>query len=1012
MTEVMALEHLALSPEQRAVQDAGEQLRQLWLGSARAVDVQALQAAFEQAVQGQWSLNCRFDQQPGYRGLRQQPLEHPGRGRWQFIDLRAEADPQAALDTALPAFDIARGDVVAARLFALGDSDWRLHLSASALVADHGSLRLLARLMGGAEAGADDDSGHFGQFVEWRQSMAEDEDAPAGQAYWAAHLRAAAAEQALQLPLRRLQGHTGQEHAFATLTAEQVHSLTALAESRQSSLDSLLQAAWWALLARLGGQAQLLGGWLHDCRDDYDFFAASTGVYEKTLPLALTIDCRQPFARWLADCAQLLDSHRGWQEHAPTQVRGECLRAGFSVEAAVPNGWRALSQRDSAFELALQVHRDSHGQVIGLGLTTALQHYRAGDAQGLLQQYLQLLERLPDGIEQSIERLLQPAAEAARVHGPAQDFDAGSTLARIAHWAQETPQAAALQSAAQVFTYAELNQRIEQLAASLRGQGAGAERIVALALPRSSELVIAALAVMRSGAAYLPLDPQWPQARRQQLADAAKPLLVVGDDSALNGHRQLSWQQWLAQPAVPLDVALPTPEQAAYVLFTSGSTGQPKGVVIEHRQLHNYVQAVSQALQLQRCRRFALTSTVAADLGNTCLFGAFEQGACLVIASAEDMQDAPSFARFLQASQVDCLKMVPSHLAALLDDQAAALPATLILGGEATPAALAERIHAQSPGSRLFNHYGPTEATVGVLYQPVSDDAQALGSVLANNVAVLLDSEQRRVPVGAVGELYLGGAQLCRGYLHGEQGAFIDDPDQPGQRLYRTGDRAVRRHDGSLELRGRADGQVKIRGFRVEVGEVEATLQALAEAAVKVVEDTDGAASLVAYVVSDEAGLAAVRQQLEDKLPEAMRPTRYVRLPSLPRLANGKIDRQALPAVQPESSTGRAPRDALETLLAGHMAELLGRESLDIDSDFFEAGGHSLTVIKLVAAIRKGLQLEVPPGIVFDHPSVVALASALRERESAPGQLEKAAGLRLKLAALSPAQREALLNRR
>ncbi|MGC1331022.1 non-ribosomal peptide synthetase [Pseudomonas sp.] len=1010
MTEVMELEHLALSPEQRAVQDT--QVLHLWLGSAQAQDAQALRHGFEQAVRGQWSLNCRFSHHAGYRGLRQQPLQEPAAGRWQFVDLRGDSNRQAALDSEAPAFELASGDGVAARLFAVGDSDWRLHLSASALVADHASLRLLARLMVGGAAGVDEESGHFGQFVEWRQAMAEDEDAPAGQAYWAAHLRQASADQALQLPLRRLQGQPGQDHAVSALSVEQAHSLNALAESRQVRLDTLLQAAWWALLARIGGQSQVLAGWLHDCRDDYDFFAASTGVYEKTLPLVLNIDSQQGFARWLADCSVLLDSHRGWQEHAPAQVPEACLRAGFSVETGAPAGWQALRPRTWAFELGLQVQQGSHGQVAGLGVYTHAQHYRAGDAQGVLNQYLQLLERLPDGIEQSIERLLEPAADVARLQGPSRPFAESSPLARIAHWARETPQAAALQSGVQVLDYFALNQRVEQMAASLRGVGAGADTIVALALPRSAELVIAALAVMRSGAAYLPLDPQWPQGRRQQLADTAQPLLVVGEGAALEGHRQLDWQAWLAEPATALELPLPAPEQAAYVLFTSGSTGQPKGVVIEHRQLNNYVQAVSQALELNECRRFALTSTVAADLGNTCLFGAFEQGACLVIASAEDMQDAPSFARFLGANQVDCLKMVPSHLAALLDDQPGALPATVVLGGEATPLALAERIRRQSPGTRLFNHYGPTEATVGVLCQRVDDDAQALGTVLANNVVVLLDDDRRRVPAGAVGELYLGGAQLCRGYVQVDQSAFIDDPDSPGQRLYRTGDRAVRRHNGSLELRGRADGQVKIRGFRVELGEVECTLQGLAEAAVKVIADAEGVLSLVAYVVCDEAGLAVLRQQVDNRLPEAMRPSRYMRLPSLPRLANGKIDRQALPEVQPDIPAGRAPRDALETLLAGHMAELLGRESLDIDSDFFQAGGHSLTVIKLVAAIRKGLQLEVAPGIVFDHPSVASLAAALRERESAPGQLEKAAGLRLKLAALSPAQREALLARR
>jgi hypothetical protein len=265
----------------------------------------------------------------------------------------------------------------------------------------------------------------------------------------------------------------------------------------------------------------------------------------------------------------------------------------------------------------------------------------------------------------------------------------------------------------------------------------------------------------------------------------------------------------------------------------------------------------------------------------------------------------------------------------------------------------------------------------------------------------------RPAPLGAVGELYLGGAQLSRGYLNRESDAFIDDPLRPGQRLYRSGDRARLLPDGRLQLLGRIDQQLKIRGFRVEPGELEAALLALAgvsQAAVKVTGE-----QLHAYVVSERSSeelLSELRGQLQDYL----QPTRLLKLAALPRMANGKIDRQALPDPdsQDDGSDMQAPRDALETLLASLYAELLERDAVGTTQSLFDLGGHSLMVIKLCARLRKLLQIEVAPGLVFDHPSVAILAQAMRGLESVPGRLEQIAELRLKLAAMSPEERAAL----
>jgi hypothetical protein len=319
----------------------------------------------------------------------------------------------------------------------------------------------------------------------------------------------------------------------------------------------------------------------------------------------------------------------------------------------------------------------------------------------------------------------------------------------------------------------------------------------------------------------------------------------------------------------------------------------------------------------------------------------------------------------------------------------------------------------------VFNHYGPTEATVGVMIHPVSlegaaEDCSALTQVLGNNQAYILDAERRLVPVGVLGELYLGGAQLCRGYLNAEADGqtFIQSPFDPAQRLYRTGDLARYRPEGGVQLHGRRDQQVKVRGFRIELAEIEAELLGVPQVAEALV--LPGEQGLQAFIVAPQGlpsdVLSAARAQLNARLPSVMVPQHWHLIERFPRLANGKIDRQALQqlAAATGDEEGVAPRDGLEQLLAARMAQLLGLERLGIDRDFFAAGGHSLLVIKLVAGIRKLLQCDIHPGLVFDHPTVASLATALRAHENSPGQLEKIAQARLRMEAMSPEEKARL----
>nr|WP_298114541.1 non-ribosomal peptide synthetase [uncultured Pseudomonas sp.] len=1019
-----------LSPEQQVALDAGRPTAQLRIALTGALDEQRLRQALLALVARHESLRMALRPSPLYRGLRQQPLAADL--EWHGLDLCNAADSLEARVAELCAqpFALDSGRLLRAVLIRLDERAWQLALSLAPSAGDRLSLEtLFAELpqLYDQPYAELEEVFQYSQFIEWRAELAADPEAETGRAYWAD----LGLEQlpALRLGYRRqAQADSNQGCLSQALPAALAAELERLAEARQQSLPTLLQAAWWALLARIGGQPAFVGGWQHDCRRDYEALAGGVGVFDKVLPLPLRLDPSEAFSHWLQRLAVLLEEHVGAQEYWPlAESQQTHLSVGFALagqpaeQQAAGLSWCALALpgADPRFELALQVRLADSG--VSLALYHDNARYGQDDAQCLLEQYLCLLEQLPTRLDASLAELnLSPAAH--RPHqlalcGAVRDFGSASLPARLAHWAAANPEAEALQAGDLRLSYRELNERVERLAAALQARGVAAQSRVALLLPRSGELVLALLAVLRAGAAYVPLDPNWPAARLQKILADAQPQLLLSESPRDDLHDQslrladlLSGNQ---AGLAPLDsIRL---DHAAYLLYTSGTSGEPKGVVIEHGQLLNYSAAVSEALELGACKRFALTSSVAADLGNTSLFGALWNGACLVVASDTDSTDAAAFARFVREQRIDCLKIVPSHLAALIEDDAASLPATLILGGEATPRALVERIRRLAPNCRIHNHYGPTETTVGLLVHglgqnPCEGDSLPLDRALANCHAYVLEASAeglRPAPLGAAGELYLGGAQLSRGYLNRESDAFIDDPLRPGQRLYRSGDRARLLPDGRLQLLGRLDQQLKIRGFRVEPGELEAALLALAgvsQAAVKVAGE-----QLHAYVVSQRL-VDELLSELRGQLPDYLQPTRLLKLAALPRMANGKIDRQALPdpTGQDDGSEMQAPRDALETLLANLYAELLERDAVGTTQSLFDLGGHSLMVIKLCARLRKLLQIEVAPGLVFDHPSVAALAQTMRGMENVPGRLEQIAELRLKLAAMSPEERAAL----
>jgi len=574
----------------------------------------------------------------------------------------------------------------------------------------------------------------------------------------------------------------------------------------------------------------------------------------------------------------------------------------------------------------------------------------------------------------------------------------------------ETPETTSVVFEDDCFTYRELNARANQVAAYLQQLGVGPETRVLLYLDRSLHSLVALLGTLKAGGAYVPVDASSPKERlRLILADADAHVILTEAKLAaglsnFNARVVCLDADWttIAGLSDENPISPVTPENLAYIIYTSGSTGMPKGVAVEHRQLVNYASSIIERFSVPLFSSFALVSTLAADLGNTVIFQSLFTSGCLHVISQDRATDPELLADYFSQHAIDCLKIVPSHLEALLTspNPGAVLPRRLlVLGGEAASPALLDKVMDHAQGCSVFNHYGPTETTVGVLTSRLRiDDSEhrsstmPLGRPLANTQAYVLNNYLRPVPSGCAGELCIGGKNVTRGYLgRPDQTAekFIPDPfgAEPGARLYRTGDVVRQKHTGEIEFVGRIDDQIKIRGFRVEVGEIEAALrehEAVREALVLARTDERGDKRLVAYTVCDgEPTSDEFRSYLTERLPAHMVPSSFVRLTEMPLNHNGKIDRRALPVAKiDENGQGdfSRPRNELELQLAGIWEDVLGVHPIDVTSNFFALGGHSLLAVRLMAEIRSRFGVPLPLASIFQGSSVEKLARLLRNQ--------------------------------
>jgi amino acid adenylation domain-containing protein len=588
---------------------------------------------------------------------------------------------------------------------------------------------------------------------------------------------------------------------------------------------------------------------------------------------------------------------------------------------------------------------------------------------------------------------------------------------------KRTPEATAVVHGDESLTYRALNRRANELAHRLRNLGVGPEIRVALCVDRSPEMIVGLLGILKAGGAYVPLDPTHPRERLAFLLCDAAPRLLLSH-SHLGGalpacdlpvvlldggpgrlgtdHEHLDGES-RADPSFTVD-----PAHLAYVIYTSGSTGAPKGVEITHGALAGTLRVLRDTLGLSADDCLLAVTTLGFDIAALEIFLPLVVGAHVALARREEAVDGAQLIERLAASKPTVMQATPSTWRMLLEaGWPGAAHLKLLCGGEVLPRELAAQLLER--GAALWNLYGPTEATIWCTAQRMNEEIEegCIGRPIPGMEAHVLDASLQPAPLGVPGELYLGGVGLARGYLEQPEltaERFIPHPfgDAPGARLYRTGDRARWRPDGTLEYLGRDDGQVKLRGFRIELGEIEAALRAypaVADAAAAMREERPGDARLVAYVVasapevSQEALVAALRAHLAERLPDYMLPAAYVKVACLPLTPNGKVDRKALPAPEwgPRREAGDAaalPRTPVEEALALIWAETLGVEGIGPHDDFFAAGGHSLLATQIMARLRQTFRVHLPLVRLFETRTVARLAAAI---ESARGREAAAA---------------------
>ncbi|WP_208603305.1 non-ribosomal peptide synthetase [Caballeronia sordidicola] len=1023
---------------------------------AGKLDATAFEAALDDVVRRHAILRTRFVEA---QGVPRQIVDATRCAQWRSEDF-AHFDGgmrDARLYTFLgelaeQPFDLAHDTLLRVTLCRVADEEHVVHLHVHHIVADaHALAILLDEWCAAYDARIDGRSMSCATFdtppLQYAQHACAERDPARAAAldahlnWWRAQLAAPAAE--LALPFDRPRGAL---RTAGAATGERIRvgvpaglrtRLYALAGAARATPFMVLYAAWTALLHRYSGQRVFRIGVPVAGREN-PASRGALGYFVNTLPMRVALSGRLTCAQWLdaartnvldalarqdVPLARLAAAHGGARDGSHTALF-QTLFNYEGIDRARLARSRHLHVREidnltrgAQFDLALNVTES--GGALQLDLDYACDVFDEATIERLAAHYLEVLEQFADAGATPLANLRLSRALQDLPEGATATFDAHEAACfepiwkAIAAQAQTRPTAVAVKCEGAALDYAALERRSNQIARRLlREHGAPlADVRVGLAVSRSVALPCALLGILKAGAAFVPLDPDYPQARLTTMLDDAGIEIVLADATSaaqmsalLEGRRVLRIEDTCVDDAAPFAPAV-HPEQLAYVIYTSGSTGRPKGVAVSHAALARHLRDFAQAYSIDDKDTQLQISTINFDVALHEMLPALMQGARVLMrgpaqwdlaalnAALED--EHVSFARIPTAFWQQWLREPQPHSFAALRQ--------ITVGGEALPGdALAAWQRSPLASIRIDNLYGPTETTVACLRRTTeaADAAHAvapIGTPFASRTLAVIDADGASLPHGGQGELCIGGATLARGYL-GRPALtaerFVPDPHGvPGSRLYRSGDLGRLGAQGEAYFLGRLDEQIKLRGFRIEPGEIEAALRACdgVRDALVVAREDQGAKRLVAYWVPADAAQAdthaeeLLRTALAGRLPAHMVPSAFVRLAALPLMPNGKLDRAALPAAPVPQSAGVAPRDARERIVLDIWRKVLQRDDLGVTDDFFEAGGDSILTLQIVAHLREA-GYAVTPREVFDAPSVARLAALMREQAGAARQ--------------------------
>jgi amino acid adenylation domain-containing protein len=918
------------------------------------------------------------------------------------VDLSGLPDPEPeqrrlSEEEARRPFDLTRGPLLRATLLRLDAEEHHLLLTLHHAVCDGGSIPILAgetlaalrAAIEGRPADLPDLPVQYADYAAWQRSWLTGGVLDRELAWWRERL--AGAPPLLDLPLDRPRPRVRRPRGAVCsmeLPETLARSLAGLGRRRGATLFMTLLAAFDVLLSRHSSQEDLCVGFPVAGRNRVEL-ENLVGLFVNTLVARADLSGDPPFAALLARTRervleawahQEVPFERLVEELAPRRDLGltPLFQALFVHQTQTELGAADLpgltveplgSPDGGTAKLDLTLAVAPRGENLAVTLDYDATLFDRATALRLLGHWRTLLAGIvetPDARLSDLPLLTGPERAQVLEWSGTGIVESGTCLHHLIEaQVDRTPDAVALVAADRELTYAELDRGANRLARTLILRGAGPEVPVAVCLGRTADLVVALLAVLKSGAAYVPIDPRYPPARRALILEDSRAAIVITEVEA---------EQDAGRPEIQVD-----PGNLAYIIYTSGSTGRPKGVGIEHRSAAALIAWAREAFPASALEAVAAVTSVCFDLSVFEIFVPLATGGRVIL--VEDALAVPAGATLVNT--------VPSAMAELVRSGSVPPSASILnLAGEPLPRPLVDALHELEPPREVLNLYGPTETTTYSTMARMArgdDRPPTIGRPIAGDRVYLVDSHLRPVPAGVAGEVLIGGAGVARGYvgrpdLTAER--FVPDPFGSGARLYRTGDLARWRPDGDLELVGRIDHQVKLRGFRIEPGEVEAVLlthPAVEEAAVVV---RDG--RLVAYAVAPEA--TELRAFLAERLPAYLLPSVLLLIPALPRTANGKVDRAALPAPEgrPESLPAVPPSGPTEEALARIWSDLLHVEAVGVNESFFDLGGHSLLGAQLLARVRSELRVELPLQALFEAPTIAALAVEVDRAQGPP----------------------------